>query len=99
MKFAERYVLHSVAFEIYAYQRSDGGQFSITVDGSAASTVDFYNKTSTGNDAPVLLYATNGLSSEVHSIKMTNLLDSRVGKYGQLNVSSIWVDIITLTQT
>lgn len=81
------YTGDSTAFEIFAYQRSDGGQFSVTVDGGASFTVDFYNKTSTGDDPPVLLYAATGLSNQTHTIQMTNLLDSRVGKYGQLNVS------------
>lgn len=49
--------------------------------------MDFYNKTSQGDDPPVLLYAQTGLSSAVHTVKIVNLQDSRVGNYGQLNVS------------
>jgi hypothetical protein len=34
----------------------------------------------------MLLFAQTGLSNDVHTVTITNLLDSRVGKYGQMNV-------------
>jgi len=60
--------------------------FSISFDGGSPSQIDVYNKTAKGTDSPMLLFAQTGLSNDVHTVTITNLLDSRVGEYGQMNV-------------
>lgn len=71
---------------MHGYQRSDGGLFAISFDGDSPTQIDAYNRTAIGSDSPMLLFAKTGLSNEIHTVKITNLLDTRVSKYGQMNV-------------
>ena len=80
--------MYRTFYEFWAYQRSDGGLYSITVDGGSPNQIDAYNQTSTGNDPPVRLYSATGLSNTPHIVTITNELDTRVNHYGQMNVSS-----------
>lgn len=59
---------------------------SISFDGGSPSQIDLYNKTAQRSDSPILLFAQTGLSDDVHTVTIKNLLDIRVGKYGQMNV-------------
>ncbi|KAF9517714.1 hypothetical protein BS47DRAFT_1389682 [Hydnum rufescens UP504] len=76
-------------FEYWAYQRSDGGNASISFDNGPATVFDYYNGTSNGTDGPVLVYSTYSLSPEEHTVSIKNLFDARgtldLG-YGEMNV-------------
>lgn len=78
-----------VGLQFFGYQRSDGGIYSITFDGANARRIDVYNKTSTGDDAPLNLFHINDLPNTPHTVVITNLNDARVGKYGQMNIDHI----------
>ncbi|KAF9512635.1 hypothetical protein BS47DRAFT_1345224 [Hydnum rufescens UP504] len=77
-----------------AFQRSDGGNASISFDNGPATVFDYYNGTSNGSDGPVLVYSTDSLSPEQHTVSIKNLVDSRgtlyMG-YGQLNVDHFFI--------
>ncbi|EJD50522.1 hypothetical protein AURDEDRAFT_112165 [Auricularia subglabra TFB-10046 SS5] len=85
-----------VGFQFFGYQRSDGGIYSITFDGANARRIDVYNKTSTGDDAPLNLFHINDLPNTPHTVVIQNLNDARVGKYGQMNIDHI---VITTLDT
>ncbi|KAF9512641.1 hypothetical protein BS47DRAFT_1363046 [Hydnum rufescens UP504] len=72
-----------------AYQRSDGGNASISFDNGPEILLDYYNSSNTGTDGPLLVYSTGTLSPEQHTVRIKNLFDVRgtlnLG-YGQLNV-------------
>ncbi|KAF9505119.1 hypothetical protein BS47DRAFT_1386039, partial [Hydnum rufescens UP504] len=76
-------------FEYWAYQRSDGGNASISFDNGPEILLDYYNSSNTGTDGPLLVYSTGTLSPEQHTVRIKNLFDVRgtlnLG-YGQLNV-------------
>ncbi|EJU02505.1 hypothetical protein DACRYDRAFT_116180 [Dacryopinax primogenitus] len=84
-------------FQFWAYQRSDGGLFSICFDCPATSTlgdrIDALNTTADGSDPPRLLYSKDDLSYAFHNVTILNLFDSRAtiggqhnGGYGQINM-------------
>lgn len=61
---------------------------NVSVDGGPQFTIDYYNETSSsGVDPPVLLYTGLGLSLGIHTVVLTNILDTRFNLYGQMNVS------------
>lgn len=72
-------------FEFWGYQRSDAGLYSISFDGGATTQIDVFNATATGNDGPRRLFFKTGLTNAIHSVRIVNLLDSRSGKFGQMN--------------
>ncbi|KAF8314074.1 acid protease [Clavulina sp. PMI_390] len=82
----------SSMFQLWGYQRSDGGLYSLSFDSGSPTQVDVYNATSTGTDPPRLLYSTTNLSNSIHTINITNLYDSRTSKYGQMNMDHIVIN-------
>ncbi|KZW03614.1 acid protease [Exidia glandulosa HHB12029] len=76
----------SSSFEFWGYKRSDGGMYSLTVDGGDAVQVDYYDPNSTGDDPPAKLYSRDDLSNDMHTVVITNVNDDRVSKFGQMNI-------------
>ncbi|KZT51856.1 hypothetical protein CALCODRAFT_521085 [Calocera cornea HHB12733] len=87
----------ATGFEYWAYQRSDGGLFSICFDCSPTSTlgdrIDALNASTNGTESPRLLYAKYDLPYAVHNLTIANLFDSRAtilgstsGGYGQITL-------------
>jgi len=78
------------SFEFWAFQRSDGGNASISFDAGPETVFDYYNQSSGQGEGPVLVYHTDSLSPQEHTVTIKNLFDARgtlnLG-YGQLNVS------------
>ncbi|KAF9512639.1 hypothetical protein BS47DRAFT_1382887 [Hydnum rufescens UP504] len=76
-------------FEFWAFQRSDGGNASISFDNGPETVFDYYNSSGRGTDGPVLVYSTGNLSPAEHTVRIKNLFDVRGTLnrgYGQLNV-------------
>ncbi|KAF9512637.1 hypothetical protein BS47DRAFT_1049182 [Hydnum rufescens UP504] len=69
-------------FEYWAYQRSDGGNASISFDNGPEILFDYYNSSNKGTDGPLLVYSTGTLSPEQHTVRIKNLFDVR----GTLNL-------------
>ncbi|EJD42585.1 acid protease [Auricularia subglabra TFB-10046 SS5] len=81
-----KFPFKSSVFEFWGYERSDGGKYSLTIDGGDSVVVNYDNPSSTGDDPPKKLYSRDDLSDDVHTIAITNLLDDRVGRFGQMNI-------------
>jgi len=87
----------ATGLEYWAYQRSDGGLFSICFDCPATSTlgdrIDALNTSTNGTEPPRLLYSKYDLSYAIHNLTIANLFDSRAtilgatdGGYGQMTM-------------
>ncbi|KAF9515937.1 hypothetical protein BS47DRAFT_730530 [Hydnum rufescens UP504] len=79
----------TVTFQWWGYQRSDGGNATVSIDDSLVQVVDYYNKSSPGTAFPVLLYSVASLSPAVHRIYIRNQFDARGtfgSGYGEINV-------------
>ncbi|KZO94277.1 hypothetical protein CALVIDRAFT_600189 [Calocera viscosa TUFC12733] len=87
----------ATGFQYWAYQRSDGGLFSICFDCPPTSTlgdrIDALNTSTNGTEPPRLLYSKYDLSYAVHNVTIANLFDQRAtinnatnGAYGQITM-------------
>ncbi|KAH7104381.1 hypothetical protein BKA62DRAFT_768120 [Auriculariales sp. MPI-PUGE-AT-0066] len=75
--------------KVYAYQRPDAGVMFMTIDGVAPIRIDYFNKTATDKDAPVLVYENPHLKRAHHIVEFKNVEDPRSKKFGNFNLDHI----------
>ncbi|KAH7073425.1 acid protease [Auriculariales sp. MPI-PUGE-AT-0066] len=86
-----KFPVASSTFEFHAWQRSDGGNATVSIDGGKPAVISYHNATSSGDDGPIKLYSKSGLANKIHTVVIKNVLDKRTNSYGQLNVDSFWI--------
>jgi hypothetical protein len=84
----------STSFEWHGYQSEFSGKATVCFDGatgSACDTVSYFNATAA--PGATSLYRKTGLSNAVHSVIVTNIIDSSHGnQYGEITMDKVVLD-------
>ncbi|EJT96505.1 acid protease, partial [Dacryopinax primogenitus] len=76
----------STTLQWWGFQRSDGGVAQVCVDNLPCTQFSYKNASTNGSENPRLLANITGLTNKVHTVTITNVLDTSVNAFGQLTV-------------